>query len=562
VRKLLLLLGLFFGGALLLAGPASAHATLVQSSPIDGSRLKTVPHEVTLTFDEQVGIGGLGYLHVTDTKGDRVEAAEATHPSGDGTKVMVPLKSGLGDGTYTASYRVVSADSHPVSGVIRFVVGNGPLTTTVVPGTSSGSDGGVAAAMDVSRWISYAGVALLGGGWLVLTVWPPGRDDRRARGLIWTGLGMTALGGVLELLLEGAFGAGTGLATVFRPSLIDATLHADYGQLHSARLLLLGAIAIVLGLALQPGREASRLDDAFWPLAVGVAYTFSATGHATTTNPSWLSIGADVLHICAMAAWIGGLAMIVFAVLPRREPDELRETLPVFSRVAFTSVIVLAVTGTYAAWRGVGSWKALVDTEYGLLVVGKIVLFCGLVALGNLSRRVIQQRVRPPAVAYAMTADTEVEAPSELDDVSAERMRRSVLVEVAIGAIVLALTAVLVSQPRGGEALAAQAREPVTATANLGSSRTATVTVSPGTHGAVDVTIALSNGPKPQSVTATASEPTRQLGPIPLKLTADGRNQYQASGANLPVAGTWVISLDVTFSKFDAVTTDAKLNLH
>ena len=133
---------------------------------------------------------------------------------------------------------------------------------------------------------------------------------------------------------------------------------------------------MVLGLALQPGRTSSRVDDAFWPLAVGVAYTYSGTGHATTTSPSWLSISADTLHVCAMAVWVGGLVMVVFAMLPRREPAELREALPAFSRAAFVSVVVLAATGTYAAWRGIGSWRAFFHTEYGLLVLGKIVLFC------------------------------------------------------------------------------------------------------------------------------------------------------------------------------------------
>ncbi len=99
-----------------------------------------------------------------------------------------------------------------------------------------------------------------------------------------------------------------------------------------------------------------------------------------------------MLHILAMAAWLGGLVLLVAAVLPRREPDELRAVLPVFSRVAFGSVVVLAVTGTYAAWRGVGTVHAIFTTTYGWLVVLKIALFLGLLALGNVSRVAIQRR--------------------------------------------------------------------------------------------------------------------------------------------------------------------------
>jgi copper transport protein len=321
---------------------------------------------------------------------------------------------------------------------------------------------------------------------------------------------------------------------------------------------------VLFGLALQPGRVRARVDDVAWPIAVGIAFTFSATGHARTTDPSWISLASDTAHLSAMAVWLGGLVLLVGAVLPRREPDELADVLPVFSRAAFTAVCVLAVTGTYAAWRGVGSWRALFATEYGLLVVVKVVLFCGLLALGNMSRRVVQrryQRSRPgrPVVAYAMT-DAVEEVPDS-DEADVERLRRSVLVEVVLAVAVLVATAVLVGQPRGTEALAAADRAPVTASTALGSGSSASVTVDPGQHGTVDVAITLSGGPRPTSVTATATQPDRQLGPIPLRLIADGAHGYSASGVTLPVSGNWVIALVITRSTFDAVTTQVTVHL-
>jgi copper transport protein len=252
--------------------------------------------------------------------------------------------------------------------------------------------------------------------------------------------------------------------------------------------------------------------------------------------------------------------MLGIAILPRRDPDELREVLPTFSRVAFTSVCAIAITGTYQAWRGIGSWRAIVDTEYGLLVLAKVIGFLGLLALGNLSRRVIQRRVRRPVVAYAMADPVpEVVEPEDLDDVTVERMRRSVLVEVVISAVVLALAAVLVSQPRGPEALAAQDREPITTSAPLGGGRSAAVVVDPGEHGVVSVTVTIPDGA--QQVSGTATEPDRRLGPIPLHLRPVGAGTYQATDVNLPVAGTWLIDLTVTSSRFDAVTTEAKVGL-
>jgi copper transport protein len=342
--------------------------------------------------------------------------------------------------------------------------------------------------------------------------------------------------------------------------------------MHSARLLLLGLIAALLAVSLQPGRTRARFEWALVPLAAAVAWTFSEAGHPDTTKPPWLSILADSLHLLAMAAWVGGLVMVVAALLPRREPDELAEVLPVFSAVAFTAVIVMASTGTYAAWRGVGSWGALFTTEYGLLVDAKIALFVALLSLGNISRVTIARRLRRlrrPVVAYAMTADVldspgAAEAPDEpeLTANEAERMRRSVWVEVVIAAVVLAFTAVLVSQPRGAEAIATRNRNPVSGTANIGGGHFATVGIRPGTHGAVEVSVDLSGGFTPQQLVVTASEPAKQLGPIPVPVVAEGSGQYAASAVDLPVAGKWVIELIVTTSKFDSVTADVNLTLH
>jgi copper transport protein len=241
--------------------------------------------------------------------------------------------------------------------------------------------------------------------------------------------------------------------------------------------------------------------------------------------------------------------MLVCAVLPRREPAELRAVLPTFSRAAFVAVIAIAVTGAYAAWRGIGAWRAVFGTNYGLLVCAKVLLFLGLIALGQLSRRAIQRR--------AGLVDG-----GSLDAITHERMRRSVLVEVALAVLVLVATAVLVDQPRGTEALAASDRQPVSASAQLGGGRSVTVTADPGVHGPVSVSVELSPGTRAKQVTATALQPAKQLGPIPIPLRANGANLYGAGDVNLPVKGTWVITLVVTTSAFDAVTTDVKIGLH
>lgn len=564
-RRVLALCGVLvglLGSALLLAAPALAHATVVGSDPVDGSRLTVAPHVVTITFDEPVALGGIGYLNVTNQQGTSVDLGTAYHPDGDGPKVAVKLEPHLPDGTYVASYRVISADSHPVAGAVDFVVGHGPLLA--VTSTSTAATNAVTSTVfDVIRWVSYGGFALLGGFWLLATVWPEARRSLRARRLVWTGWAATTIGAACELLVQGPFSAGASLAKLRDVGLLDDTLHSMYGELHCVRLVLLGVLGLLIAATLADAAIARPAASGL--TFAGIALSFSAAQHAATTSPAWLSVALDMAHLLAMAAWVGGLAMLAIALVPRGRQAELERALPVYSTVAFSSVVVLAVTGTYAAWRGIGALAAIFGTTYGLLVVGKIVLFVGLVGIGNLSRLLVQRHYRRPVIAYAMT-DTitaapapQLVAPPTTAVPPAERLRRAVWVETVVGMVVLALTAVLVAQPRGKEALIAQYHQPITATAPVTSSSHAVVTASSGTHGNIDLTITVPPGIK--RVTATATQHDADIGPLPVTLDRSGATRYSGT-VDLSVAGTWDIDLTLTRSAFDAVTTDAYLHLH
>ncbi|MGV9567799.1 copper resistance CopC family protein [Streptomyces sp. NPDC003480] len=122
-----LLVMLLFGGA----GTASAHAVLTGSAPADGSVVKSAPKQVTLAFTESVGLldNSFGIL---DPDNHEVHTGKPTHAAGHSDSAQVALPAKLAQGTYTVSWRVVSADSHPVSGVMTFSVGKPSATTASV----------------------------------------------------------------------------------------------------------------------------------------------------------------------------------------------------------------------------------------------------------------------------------------------------------------------------------------------------------------------------------------------------------------------------------------------
>ena len=210
-----LLLSALLGAGLLLdvvtAPPASAHAMVVTSSPADGERLGTAPSQVTIEFDEHVSLGA-GYARVLDGQGERVDAGTAEVRD---DVVTVPLRADLPDAGYVVTYRVVSADSHPVSGAFSFVVGNGELPTAGSVGSGEAIDPGVAVLLPLARWLGYAGLAVgLGVPLALATVWPGGWSSGRSRRATMGGLAAVVVGAALSLLAQGPYAAADGLGSL------------------------------------------------------------------------------------------------------------------------------------------------------------------------------------------------------------------------------------------------------------------------------------------------------------------------------------------------------------
>jgi copper transport protein len=548
------LLALLAGWAVLAvagAAPALAHATVVGTDPADGSRLDAVPVRVTVTFSERVSVEA-GFLKVVDGAGEQVSEGA---PTADGPRVSVPLRGGLGDGSYVVSYRIVSPDSHPIGGAFSFVVGDGPLVAAsgaVVGGTA---DGAVEAVFTTARLLSFAGVVLLGGLAFVVLCWPAGRTSVRARRMVWTGWGAAVGGAVLALLLEGPYAAGTGLADAVDPALLRVTLGTTYGRMLLARLVLLGVLAVLVARLLReqgerPERVRSRDEDLAAISGLGVLATYGGVGHAAAGAQPTLALLSDTAHLAAAAVWIGGLVLLAACLLPGRRAGELAEALPRFSRIALGAVAVLAATGTYQAWREVAPLPALWTTDYGRLLLGKIAGFVLLVGLGNLGRLAVRRRYLVP-VAHALSVEEVDRVEAGEQDRLVRRLRASVGLEVAIAAGVLALTAVLVSTPPARATYA----DPFDATVPLATGGSAVVAVAPARAGAntVEVSVRDAQGRpvEARQVTLTAALPAEQLGPLPVALARTGPGSYRSAAASLPRPGTWELVLRVQVSEFD-----------
>jgi methionine-rich copper-binding protein CopC len=98
--------------------PALAHAQLLASNPAVGSSTKAFPKLITLTFDDDlVDLPGGNQIVVVDPKKKPVQQGETVL---EGSRISVKLRPSKRYGKYTVTYRVISADGHPVTAQFPF----------------------------------------------------------------------------------------------------------------------------------------------------------------------------------------------------------------------------------------------------------------------------------------------------------------------------------------------------------------------------------------------------------------------------------------------------------
>ncbi len=115
------------------------------------------------------------------------------------------------------------------------------------------------------------------------------------------------------------------------------------------------------------------------------------------------AITVDWLHLMAASIWIGGLFTLAIGLVTTRainvetRRELLADVIPRFSTLAIISVVILAITGFYAAWLEVGNLNALLHTTYGHTLIVKLVLLIPLLLLGAANLLLVGPRMRQNA---------------------------------------------------------------------------------------------------------------------------------------------------------------------
>ncbi|MFI8305486.1 copper resistance CopC/CopD family protein [Streptomyces sp. NPDC085927] len=376
------------------AGPASAHAALREADPGDGSVVKSAPRHVTLTFTESVALLDDSF-RIYSPDNHRVPLGEPEHADGRSDTARIGLPDGLDDGTYTVAWRVVSADSHPVSGAFTFSIGAPSPTAPVAPATPA-EHPITASLYDTGRYLAYIAAALLIGTVAFAALCRP-PDTAPLRTPLVTGWWTLLTSTAVLLVLRAPYENGTSPATAFDLSAFTGVLTERPGIALLTRLALLVLAAAVLLRLPRPSRlrrdhggPDGRTSPARFAvgtvLAVALALTWASAEHASAGIQVPVAMTSSVLHLLAMACWLGGLTALLIVLFRADTPPPVA-TVTRFSRLAFLSVTVLVVTGVYQSWRGLGSWSALADSSYGRTLAVKLVMTAALLLAAGLSRR-------------------------------------------------------------------------------------------------------------------------------------------------------------------------------
>jgi len=414
VRRLLAaaLLALAFPAA------ASAHATLVRTSPGFQQRLKSTPQVVRLSFDQSVKALP-NAIRVYSAKGRLLSGETVT--SGDKRTIDAPVGR-LRRGAYTVRWTAVSADGHVVAGVFTFGV-----RQRAPPATEAFGASGPTTEEHLVRWLYFLALALLAGGlgFRLLILRGPLRPETERR--FYSVLAVGAVGAIEVGIFAFLLRAEDALQLPF-----GKFLYGDLTPIAGGTRFGTAFVAMTLGFALVSALVfLAWLTDRtwlLWPafvLSLAFASGLSLSGHsAADAGSSWLSQLADWAHLAAASLWVGGLVQLAFVVWPL-EPEQRRRAFLGFSRLATGLIVVILSAGVYLAVLRLPRLEDLWNERYGQVLLVKLALVSLALLWGAAHHFLVRPALERGAPLFA-------------------RLPRSLAGESAVGMAILLAAAVLV----------------------------------------------------------------------------------------------------------------------
>jgi copper transport protein len=354
---------------------ACAHASLVKASPADGAVVPLAPPVLSLTFNEPVSPL---VIHLIAPDGEQIPPRAVF---AENNTIAVTVPANLQRGTHVLSWRVISADGHPVGGSLMFSIG--APSAQPVAGADSRAQRGVRVVLWTVKVVLYVGLfAGIGGAFFSAWIADPA-SRRRSQPLLVMLLAAGLAAAAASVALQGVDALDLPLSGVAQKVSWETGLETSYGltAIAAAFALFAGCFACMT--------ESLRIARALALLGLlGVGLALSLSGHASTAEPQLVSRPALFLHAICVAFWIGALLPIALAVRDAgiRASPSGAAVLKRFSHAIVPVVVLLALTGLWLAFVQLDRFDALWTTGYGQVLACKLVAVIGLLTLAAANR--------------------------------------------------------------------------------------------------------------------------------------------------------------------------------
>jgi copper transport protein len=497
-------------------GVASAHAILDSSSPGSSQVLSSQPTQITLTFNEEIE-SKLGNIRLFNADQKEIRIDKTERSAADNRTAFANLPE-LKNGVYIVVWRVVSADGHPVNGAFPFEIGTvssgsaQKLLSNVLKGIEANSDLGNPLAF--ARLLSFFGAIVLIG--MVSITWGSSlvRTDRAVRVFRYSAIAL-GVGSLLVLLLHGPYSAGASWGEIFNLTLLNDVLRTRLG----VAALLRTAIAFEWLLITY---VITRENTAMWKnIAVFTSFitiaTFSVSGHPSAASNALLYVVVDAVHLTAISLWVGGVISLALLIGVEDLNDETRR----FSRIATYAMPIAVITGVVQSLHLLPSVSSAADTQYGRLLIAKIIVVIITIVIGAAARKKLQAG-------------------------DATNIKRHVRRESMIVLVVVALTSLMVGTSPTQSANAVPKSFSITL---VQQDVVADFSINPAKKGTAEVhAIFTPPGGNLHPVVAAKlviSLPSRNIPNIPLDLIEIGPNHWSGV-VELPFTGEWTLQARVS----------------
>ncbi|MEI5917238.1 copper resistance CopC/CopD family protein [Bacillus albus] len=517
---------------------ASAHAHIVKSNPGENETLKKAPSVVKIEFDEDIQVSHFNTLFVRDTSGKRVDLKDAHIDKKNKKLLEAGLKENLKDGLYSIQWKVISADGHPIQGVIPFRIGSAEAGADDIQVEEMGYVPQIDMIME--RGVLYTSFSLFIGVLFFNLIMYKGNAisvQSRSKKIIWISLIGIFISLLFNLPLQAKINADVSWLEAFDPLLLKETLQLSvFSYVWLIQMALISLLIIVTYFATKCEKLSSfKVWTIPIVLFIGILVMKAFNSHAYGLKFKDIALVMDFLHLFAASLWIGGLSSII--LLLRKEDDKWSmywDMIKRFSPWATGAVIVTLITGLFNSTFFIPTIHSLFDTKYGLALLAKILLFIFMGILGIV--HYVKGKMR-----------------------AQQGLGATVKIEFIIGIIIFIIVAFMTNvqtppMPPTG---------PFTESKQLDNGYELTLHVSPNKVGqnTFHITLKDENGQPVtdmEQIILTTQSLDMNMGKGSFKVSAVSPGEYEAEGMYINMTGNWNIQVHGLTKSLDSFDTDYK----